>query len=104
VARRHGRGRRLIDDEVRVELVQDAAPEAPPDPELIRQSTEAIDRVPAAAQIVVRLHYLEGLTLAEIAEALQLPIGTVKSRLAYGLQCLRSEMLVSSTGREPATN
>jgi DNA-directed RNA polymerase specialized sigma24 family protein len=35
------------------------------------------------------MHYLQELTYPEIGEALELPIGTVKSRLAYGLAALR---------------
>jgi DNA-directed RNA polymerase specialized sigma24 family protein len=35
------------------------------------------------------MHYLQGLSQQEVAEALEIPIGTVKSRIAYGLQCLR---------------
>jgi RNA polymerase sigma-70 factor (ECF subfamily) len=39
--------------------------------------------------MAVRLRYLEELTLAEVAEALDVPIGTVKSRIAYGIELLR---------------
>jgi RNA polymerase sigma-70 factor (ECF subfamily) len=56
---------------------------------LLAELPTTIARLPAAAQVVVRLHYLESLTQQEIAEALEVPIGTVKSRLAYGLMCLR---------------
>lgn len=54
-----------------------------------------IEKLPPGSRIVLRLHYLDGLTLLEIAEALELPVGTVKSRLAYGLAKLRA-MLVST--------
>lgn len=37
----------------------------------------------------MQMHYLDGLTLVEIAEALDVSLGTVKSRLAYGLSVLR---------------
>lgn len=40
---------------------------------------------------VFLLHFFEGLTLLETAAALELPVGTVKSRLAAGLAQLRSE-------------
>jgi RNA polymerase sigma-70 factor (ECF subfamily) len=39
---------------------------------------------------VVALHYLEGLTVEEIAGHLGTPVGTVKSRLHYGLSRLRA--------------
>jgi RNA polymerase sigma-70 factor (ECF subfamily) len=45
--------------------------------------------LPMAAQVALRMHYLQALTQQEIAEALEIPLGTVKSRLAYGLMWLR---------------
>jgi DNA-directed RNA polymerase specialized sigma24 family protein len=42
---------------------------------------------------VITLHYLEELTLSEVAAVLDLGINTVKSRLAYGLAQLRKENL-----------
>ena len=38
---------------------------------------------------VVVLHYLNDLTINEIAEILELPAGTVKSRLHYGRRALK---------------
>ncbi len=38
---------------------------------------------------VILLHFLEGLTLKEVAAALEISVGTVKSRLAAGLIQLR---------------
>jgi len=81
--------------DVRLQLLPaEAAAQAgpPPDPALLRDCADRLDALPAAAQIVVRLHYFEGLTLVEIAEALEIPTGTVKSRLAYGLARLRALM------------
>lgn len=57
--------------------------------ELLAELPERLAALPPGAQIVLRLHYLQSLTQQEIAEALELPLGTVKSRLAYGLGCLR---------------
>jgi RNA polymerase sigma-70 factor (ECF subfamily) len=48
--------------------------------------------VPHASRVVLMLHYLEGLGLEEIAAVLDIPSGTVKSRLAYGLSVLRQKM------------
>jgi len=41
---------------------------------------------------VLELAYFEGLSCSEIAERIQIPIGTVKSRLAAGLARLREGM------------
>jgi RNA polymerase sigma-70 factor (ECF subfamily) len=57
--------------------------------DLLAELPERIAGLPQAAQVVVRLHYLQSLTQQEIAEALEIPVGTVKSRLAYGLMVLR---------------
>jgi RNA polymerase sigma-70 factor (ECF subfamily) len=64
------------------------------DDELLAQLASKLDALPARAQVVLRLHYLQSLTQQEVAEALGIPVGTVKSRLAYGLGCLR-KMLVT---------
>ncbi len=62
------------------------------DPELIAALTTHIDELPAASQIVLRLRYLEELSVAEVAEVLDVPVGTVKSRAAYGLSLLRRRL------------
>ena len=53
---------------------------------------ETIPHVPPASQLILRMHYGSGLTHAEIAEALDLSIGTVKSRHNYGLRWLRERV------------
>ena len=56
----------------------------------IQQIAAAIKRLPLHQREVVVLRYYEDWSLAEIAEALHIPTGTVKSRLSLGLQRLRS--------------
>ncbi len=53
--------------------------------ELRQRLPELLDRLSPASRVVIVLHYLEGLTLAEVAAVLAIPLGTVKSRLAHGL-------------------
>jgi RNA polymerase sigma-70 factor (ECF subfamily) len=48
-----------------------------------------IDDLPPASRAVIALHYLEEMSLDEVAAVLEIPPGTAKSRLAYGLARLR---------------
>jgi RNA polymerase sigma-70 factor (ECF subfamily) len=68
-----------------------AAPEPParPDPELVARLPELIGQVSPASRAVLALHYLDHQTIDEVARALGLAVGTVKSRLAHGLTQLR---------------
>jgi RNA polymerase sigma-70 factor (ECF subfamily) len=50
------------------------------------------DALSTACRAVLALHYEEGMTLVEIAAVLEIPLGTVKSRLASGLAALRKEL------------
>ena len=59
------------------------------------QLNELIPAVPPASRSVRALHYSEDLTLPEVAEILGIPIGTVKSRLAYGLKYLRDKLEIT---------
>ncbi len=61
-------------------------------PELIREIPKLISTVSPASRAVLILHYLEDLPLSEVAEILDCSPGTVKSRLAYGLESLRRKL------------
>ncbi len=50
---------------------------------------EALQGISPEKRVVVVLYYLNDLSISEIAEILELPTGTVKSRLHYGRQALR---------------
>lgn len=50
-----------------------------------------IDALPPAARSVIALHYLEDMSLDEVGAVLEISTGTVKSRLAYGLELLRRQ-------------
>jgi RNA polymerase sigma-70 factor (ECF subfamily) len=76
------------------EIEHVAAEEAPePFPaEWLERLPGLVASVPPASRAVLVLHYLEGMTLAEVAAVLDLAPGTAKSRLAYGLALLRRRL------------
>jgi RNA polymerase sigma-70 factor, ECF subfamily len=60
--------------------------------ELRRLVLASVDELGPKHRIVVVLHYLNGLNLAEIAAVVDCPVGTVKSRLHYALRRLRTHL------------
>lgn len=54
---------------------------------------QAIDSLPPAHRVVIILFYLEGLSLKEIAYVVDVPEGTVKSRLHYARENLRKALV-----------
>jgi RNA polymerase sigma-70 factor, ECF subfamily len=59
------------------------------DLELKDRLEKAIARLPANARLLVAAHYLEGMRYEDLADALQLPLGTVKTQLYRAKQQLR---------------
>jgi RNA polymerase sigma-70 factor (ECF subfamily) len=53
------------------------------------QVAAALERLSPEHRQVIRLAHFQGLTMREIAERCQLPVGTVKSRTWYALRSLR---------------
>lgn len=51
---------------------------------------EALAQLSEDYRIVVVLRHYQGFSLQEIADTLQIPLGTVKSRLSVGLHRLRT--------------
>ncbi len=58
-----------------------------------RQIAVALGRLPEAQREVVVLRYYQEFSLAEISQILDIPLGTVKSRLSLGLRRLREAMM-----------
>jgi RNA polymerase sigma-70 factor (ECF subfamily) len=54
-----------------------------------QQVRQALSQLPVEQRQVLALAYLRGLTQEQIAQALQLPLGTVKTRLRLGMQKMR---------------
>jgi len=57
-----------------------------------RSVRAALDELPAEQCQVIELAYFGGFTHSEIAEALEMPIGTVKGRMRLGLEKLRARL------------
>ncbi len=70
--------------------------------ELQDQVRQAIGELNFNQRVVVVLHYLSGLSLEEIAEALDCPVGTVKSRLYYARENLRHKLHTVNWAQEVA--
>ena len=59
-----------------------------------RQVQQAVSSLPLSHRGVVVLYYINDLSLHEISEILDIPVGTVKSRLHYGRQALKKSLNV----------
>ncbi len=53
---------------------------------------QALQTLPVDYQVALELHYFEELPIAEIAEVLEEPVGTLKSRLSRGRTMLRAAL------------
>ena len=69
------------------------APDAPDLAEFESDFLALLERVSPASRAVLLLHYQQHLSLEETAAILDIPIGTAKSRLAYGVATLRKSIL-----------
>ena len=58
----------------------------------VQELEEALARLPIVEREILTLFYLQELSLAETAATLQIPVGTVKSRLFRARTMLRREM------------
>jgi len=56
------------------------------------QELMATDTLSPASRAVLMLHFQEDLPLVEVAAILAIPLGTTKSRLAYGLNSIRKHL------------
>jgi RNA polymerase sigma-70 factor, ECF subfamily len=60
-----------------------------------QQLQKALLALPVAQRMVVVLYYLNDLSVEEIASTLQTPVGTIKSRLHYGREALKKQMMAA---------
>ena len=96
---RRGRGRSYVSFDELAETGQTRGEAGPSALELIeardlsRQVAAAVAALPEEQREVVVLKEYQGLTFLEIAEALDVPLSTVKTRLYRGLGQLRQQLL-----------
>jgi RNA polymerase sigma-70 factor (ECF subfamily) len=89
---RHLKKEKVWSEQVREEALLDAAPAPEPRPtEEVLNNLLDSDALSPASRAVLALHFQEELSLPEVAAILEIPLGTVKSRLAYGLAALRKQ-------------
>ncbi|MET3549430.1 RNA polymerase sigma-70 factor (ECF subfamily) [Paenibacillus favisporus] len=71
-----------------------------------RSLLACVDRLPFKLKIVIILHYLNDYTQEEIASILEIPLGTVKSRIHAALQKIRKKqnMNILARGRVEKLN
>jgi RNA polymerase sigma-70 factor, ECF subfamily len=89
--RKHGFQARMLGHETH--LAELPAREVPPFPHGWAEALPGLLAVLSpASRAVLILHYLQGMSLNEVADVLEVSPGTVKSRLAYGLSALREKI------------
>lgn len=100
--RDHLRRHRETEDIDNVVLLHEETPEREHDDrQIVDKVRSAIARLPEGQRQVVTLVDLEGFTYMEVARILEIPIGTVMSRLCRAHSALRSRLL-REFDRDPA--
>ena len=87
----HGKGREAVslDDQRHAGLAPKGSDRRFGDIELKDRLEKAIARLPANHRLLIAAHYLEGVQYEELAEAMKLPLGTVKTQLHRAKRQLR---------------
>lgn len=104
--RDHLRARRELSD---IDELDDAVLDPKPGPERLYESRQTTDRVraavaslPIAQRQVITLVDLEEYSYAEVARILEVPVGTVMSRLSRARQALKERLLAQESGNRRA--
>jgi RNA polymerase sigma-70 factor, ECF subfamily len=79
----------LDDERTRARVTPSASDRQFGDFELRDRLEKAIARLPANYRLLIAAHYLQGVQYEDLADALQLPLGTVKTQLYRAKQQLR---------------
>lgn len=92
--RDHFRRQRETESVDDVELVAESTPESESgELEIVRKVREAMGRLPSAQRQVLSLVDLEGFSYVEVAKVLEIPIGTVMSRLCRARAALKTQLM-----------
>jgi len=86
------------------DTVADPSAESPEAYTLQRQIISAVERLPDAQRAVMLLVAVEGLSYREAATALEVPIGTVMSRLARARQTIGELFVARASGGPHASD
>lgn len=87
----YARGARYRSEMAMEELPEPAAAATTSDPLMEAALRKLVASLPDEARMVIVLRYMEDMEPQEIAHALDLPLGTVKSRLSRSLSLLRGK-------------
>jgi RNA polymerase sigma-70 factor (ECF subfamily) len=87
------------EDESSLQSIAAELPEDRADPELLQRLPALLEQVPPASRAVLGLHYLNEMTLREVADVLEISLGAAKARLGYGLAILRRKMSLAPLPR-----
>jgi RNA polymerase sigma-70 factor (ECF subfamily) len=62
----------------------------------------ALEKLSPEHRMVIELAYFLGLSCEEIADIVNCPVGTVKTRMFYGRERLRQLLVMLATPRKPS--
>ena len=99
--RDHFRNQRETIDIDNIELTHDETPEQVQQTlDMVQSVRKSISRLPETQRQVVILVNLEGFSYAEVAEILEIPVGTVMSRLSRARNTLAEYLLTFKTSQD----
>jgi RNA polymerase sigma factor (sigma-70 family) len=84
--------RARVEEELPEDVIQTESPDSAVQSEMIGQIRHAFRQLPAKLQVTVTMALVEEQPYPEIAEALGVPLGTVKSRVFRAVRILRKQL------------